>query len=287
MKDILLLGRYGYIGSAFAVEMVRRGIDFNWIRRSQVNYSDFETLVRYLQKNKPGFVINAAGFVAMPNVDAAENQKAEVLIGDLLLPHTIAHACALTQTPWGHVSSGCVYHGDGPELGFSEEDEPNFSFRSLPCSFYSGTKALAEEVVGECYIWRLRLPFDEFDHPRNYLTKLQAYDRVYKAVNSLSHRGDFAKACLGLIEANAPFGIYNITNPGCLSSVAVVGEIKRILRPDKEFKFWSDDQSFYALGASTPRSNCVLDTTKLMRWVKMRPVEEALESAIKNWVPEK
>ncbi len=50
-----------------------------------------------------------------------------------------------------------------PFSGFTEEDEPNFTFRRPPCSFYSGTKALGEEAirgVGQNYIWRLRIPFD-------------------------------------------------------------------------------------------------------------------------------
>ena len=48
--------------------------------------------------------------------------------------------------------------------GFTETDPPNFSFRDPPCSFYSGTKALGEEAIagiGQSYIWRLRIPFDE------------------------------------------------------------------------------------------------------------------------------
>jgi hypothetical protein len=51
--------------------------------------------------------------------------------------------------------------------GFTETDTPNFSFRDQPCSFYSGTKALGEEAmagIGQSYIWRLRIPFDEFDN---------------------------------------------------------------------------------------------------------------------------
>ena len=31
--------------------------------------------------------------------------------------------------------------------GFSESDEPNFCFAHNNCSFYSGTKAMAEEVI--------------------------------------------------------------------------------------------------------------------------------------------
>jgi UDP-glucose 4,6-dehydratase len=81
--------------------------------------------------------------------------------------------------------------------GFHEIDLPNFTFAQNNCSFYSGTKALAEEVMKafpEFYIWRLRIPFDEYDGPRNYLSKVQNYAKVYQNWNSLSHRGDFAGA---------------------------------------------------------------------------------------------
>jgi dTDP-4-dehydrorhamnose reductase len=91
----------------------------------------------------------------------------------------------------------------GALRGFAETDEPNFSFRRPPCSFYSGSKALAEEAIagaGQSYLWRLRIPFDEFDDSKNFLSKIQRYPRVYDNVNSLSHRGDFARACLDLWE---------------------------------------------------------------------------------------
>ena len=74
---------------------------------------------------------------------------------------------------------------------------PNFSFRDGPCSFYSGSKALGEEVIaniGQSYVWRLRIPFDEFDNKRNYLSKVQRYQKVYENVNSVSHRADFVRA---------------------------------------------------------------------------------------------
>jgi len=93
-------------------------------------------------------------------------------------------------------------------LGFTEEDVPNFSFRDGPCSFYSGSKALAEEAingVGRSYVWRLRIPFDEQDNARNYLSKVQRYAKVYDNVNSVSHRGDFVNACLDLWKMRAPF----------------------------------------------------------------------------------
>ena len=175
--------------------------------------------------------------------------------------------------------------------GYTESDTPNFTFRDGPCSFYSGTKGLAEEAitgVGQSYIWRLRIPFDEVDNPRNYLSKLQRYAKVYDNVNSISHRADFVNACLALWERRAPFGTYNITNPGYVTSHQVVRMIERILKPARKFEFWKDDAEFYNVAAKTPRSNCVLDVSKLLATgVKMRPVEEALEHSLQNWKPEK
>lgn len=314
---IALLGASGYIGQAFAAELQRRGREFVSVSRQNVDYTRSGELLRFLREAKPEFLINCAGYTGKPNVDACEIAKADTLAGNTLLPQTIAEICAATETPWGHVSSGCIYSGakivqDGkcqaekdlarPDLraivekspenirGFTEEDAPNFSFRDPPCSFYSGTKALAEEAivgVGQSFVWRLRIPFDEFDSPRNYLSKVQRYPKVYDNVNSISHRADFVCACLDLWERRAPFGVYNITNPGFVTTRHVVETIERILKPNRRFEFWANDDEFYRVAAKTPRSNCVLDVTKLhSTGVKVRPVEEALEHSLRNWKPE-
>ena len=247
-------------------------------------------------------------------MDACENDRADTLQGNTLFPATVAHACAALGIPWGHVSSGCIYSGakvviDGqtrvekdltqPRIaallrkirgafhGFTETDAPNFTFRRPPCSFYSGTKALGEEAisgVGQNYIWRLRIPFDEFDNPRNYLSKVQRYPKVYDNVNSLSHRADFVAACLDLWQRRAPFGIYNVTNPGFVTSRQVVEMIQKILKPAAPFEFWANDEEFYRVAAKTPRSNCILDVSKLLAaGVAMRPGRGGAGDSLEQW----
>ena len=314
---ILLLGASGYIGEAFVRELHRRKSSFRPLSRKEVDYSRFDVLREFLKDTKPEFLINVAGFTGKPNVDACEIARADTLVGNALLPQTIAQACDVGAIPWGHVSSGCVFSGakvtlngrthtekdlTQPDLrslaeqspdaihGFTETDLPNFTFRDPPCSFYSGTKALGEEAiagVGQSYIWRLRIPFDEFDNNRNYLSKVQRYEKVYDNVNSISHRGDFARACLDLWERRAPFGIYNVTNPGFVTTRQVVGLVEKILKPAKRFEFWQNDTEFYRRAAKTLRSNCVLDVSKLLAaGVKIRPVVEAVEDSLRNWKPE-
>jgi dTDP-4-dehydrorhamnose reductase len=312
---IILLGGSGYIGGQFARTLQERGIQFVAPLRSEINYGQFTVLREFIEKTRPEFLINAAGYTGRPNVDACEKNWADTLQGNTLFPAAAAHACASLGIPYGHVSSGCIYNGAkvvaggrsrverdltkaglpallekdrGAFQGFSEADEPNFTYRRPPCSFYSGSKALAEEAlsgVGQGYIWRLRIPFDRFDNPRNYLSKLRNYAKVYQNVNSLSHRADFAAACLDLWQKRAPYGTYNMTNPGFVSTRQVVEMMQKILRPSRSFEFWRDDEEFYRVAAKAPRSNCILDVTKLLATgVALRPVEEALVDSLENWV---
>ena len=230
---------------------------------------------------------------------------------DTLLPQTVARVCSMTGTLWGHVSSGCIYRGaklilngntqnvEGAELrrlfaeypericGYTEWDEPNFAFRQPPCNFYSGTKTLAEEAIrglGRVYIWRPGMPFNERSEPGNLLWRLQNYARVYDGVNSISHLEDFVRACLDLWEIQAPVGIYNVTNPGAVATRQVIEMIQRILKPNRRFEFWKDDEEFYLRGARALRSNCVLDVSKLLATgVRIRPVEKALEDSLRHW----
>jgi len=84
-----------------------------------------------------------------------------------------------------------------------------------------------------------------------------------------------------------PTGQYNVTNPGFVTSRRVIALIERVLRPARKFEFWADDAEFYRLAALTPRSNCVMDVSKLQAaGVKIRGVEEALADSLKNWKAE-
>src|SRR5262249_42792020 len=143
----------------------RKGIPFRNLRRADLDYSNPAVLLAALQADRPEFLINAAGYTGKPNVDACELHKTECLFGNAVLPGLIAQACAAAGVPWGHVSSGCIYSGERPGGGgFRETDTPNFTFRTNHCSFYSGTKAMGEEVLGGqsgLYLWRLRIPFNE------------------------------------------------------------------------------------------------------------------------------
>lgn len=287
----VLLGGKGYVGTAFRKSLTAQGIPYRSISRCDVDYSDPVLLRDLLSTSGATFLINAAGFTGRPNVDACELHKSDCLAGNAVLPGTVRAVCEELSLSWGHVSSGCIYTGaktDGS--GFNEQDPPNFSFRQDNCSFYSGTKALGEEILADaerCFIWRLRIPFDEFDSPRNYISKMMRYDCLLDARNSLSHLRQFVESCIACHTTEQQYGIYNLTNPGAVTTRDVVDLILRHRLTDKSFAFFDSLEQFMDQAANTPRSNCVLDSDKaIAAGLPLLPVEESLEHAMSHWVPE-
>jgi len=268
--------------------LTHENIHFRGVSRAEHDYTNLSVLRNLLRETKPQFLINCAGYTGKPNVDACEDHKAECLAGNAVLPGTIRTACEDAGIPWGHVSSGCIYTGTRPDgSGFTETDKPNFSFRTDNCSFYSGTKALGEECLegaDNVYIWRLRIPFDSNDNPRNYLTKLVRYDKLLSATNSISHLDEFVRACVQSWSKRIPFGIYNITNTGSVTTEQVVDLIRKHLGVTKHFEFFESEQQFMTQAARTPRSNCVMDNNKLISaGIEMSHVTDALTKSLQNW----
>jgi dTDP-4-dehydrorhamnose reductase len=308
---IVLLGASGFIGRAFAGELRRRGHCFIPLSRRAFDYTRFNFLFDYLRAMKPLFLVNAAGYEGSPDARPTARERERMMAANAILPQMIARACLMTKTPWGHVSSGSVYCGANvlsrgkPRLerqlgqaallrlfaahperfqGFTELDEPNFSFRRPPCSFYSGSKALAEEAIRDftqCYIWRLRLPFNDRPEPCNWLWRLHRQEQLADNINSFSHLDDCVKACLDLWERRAPFGLYNVTNPGALTWGRIATEMQRSLRARPRLLPGGPAETDRA-----PQSNCILDSGKLLRaGVKLRPVAEALAEGLDRLRP--
>ena len=288
---VALLGSRGFIGRAFADSIQSRGWKLSTIDRSDCSIEMPGALSKTLSVIAPDFLINSAGYTGKPNVDACEVNQTECLAGNAVLPGIVADACRENRVHWGHISSGCIYTGVRPDgQGFTEADPPNFSFRQDNCSFYSGTKALGEEILANdldrCYVWRLRIPFSHIDCQRNYLSKILNYEMLLDVENSLSHLTEFVDAALDCFETSVPFGIYNMTNPGSITTSEIVEMVRESGVSSKEFRFFDSEEHFMRVAASTPRSNCVLDSHKAVSaGLKLTPIRECLARTLQAWLP--
>ena len=110
------------------------------------------------------------------------------------------------------------------------------------------------------------------------------YSRLLEASNSISHLEEFCAATFACWERRVPFGTYNVTNPGQVTTHEVVDLIRASGVCRKDFVFFKDEDEFMHVAAKTPRSNCVMDSSKLATTgIKLTEVHEAVAHSLRHW----
>ena len=278
------------MGSAIAEHLRATGQEFLAPSHRELNLTSRDALAAWLRRiKKPDFAINAVGFTGRPNIDGTEQEKWHTLEANTVVPGVLAEVLGEAGIRWGHVSSGCIFHGTRPDgSGFSEEDVPEFAISDARAGWYARTKWMAERLLAAApgvVIWRLRIPFDSFDHERNYLTKLIRYDRLLEVRNSISQRQEFAVAAVESLKQQLPDGIYNATNPGSITTSEIAEALHRHGICRKQFSYFQSGEEFLEAPGRVFRANCILDPSKLAaHGILMREVHDSLEKTLREWV---
>ncbi|GAM88309.1 hypothetical protein ANO11243_063420 [Dothideomycetidae sp. 11243] len=229
-----------------------------------VRMEDREAVMRVIEEIKPTRVLNCAGCTGRPNVDWCEDNKQATIRSNVIGTLNLADVCYLKAIHMTNFATGCIYAYDkahpigGP--GYLEEDMANFDG-----SFYSSTKSKVEAIMGNypnVLTLRLRMPVSDDLHQRNFVTKITSYARVVDVPNSNTVLADLLPAAI-LLSEHKDTGIYNFTNPGAISHNEVLSLFKELVRPAFQWENFSLNEQAKILKAG--RSNCELDTTKLVK----------------------
>lgn len=116
-----------------------------------------------------------------------------------------------------------------------------------------------------CLILRLRMPVSDDLHSRSFVTKIVRYDKVVDIPNSHSILHELLPLVVVMSEQQET-GVYNFTNPGAISHNEVLTLYRDIIDPSYKWKNFSLEEQAKVIKAD--RSNCELDSTKLMGLVK-------------------
>ena len=285
MKNILLLGK-GYIGENLNQHFISKSdIKSNIYSKKDLNYLDFNTLNKYLQKNQSiriDYIINCAGYTGRPNVEGCENDKETCWKYNVKLPIILTEIASYWNIPIIHISSGCVY--TGYEKDYTEEDEPNFGIYNKESSFYSKTKHACELSLKNTnsYIFRIRMPFSHKSSERNYIDKILKYNNLISYNNSLTNINDLNEFIYKFINLkNKPeYGIYNVTNQGSATAKEVVEILKKYKLENKNWKFLNQDE----INFKVARSNCVLSTEKIKKLnLELPNIYSSIENTIRRF----
>ena len=125
--------------------------------------------------------------------------------------------------------------------------------------FLQWNQRLGEEVLEgaeNCFVWRLRIPFNHEPSPRNYLQKLLNYENLLEAENSVSHLEEFCQKCIECFTKDIEPGIYNMTNPGSITTSQVTEWMIQEGLTDKKFNFSKVKRSLWKKRQRLPFKLC-------------------------------
>jgi len=260
----LIWGGEGWVAGHLKALLESQGKD---VVTTTIRMENREAVMNLLDEVKPTHVFNAAGCTGRPNVDWCEDNKEATLRSNVIGTMNLTDCCFLKGIHCTVYATGCIYKYDDKHpiggRGYKEEDEANFDG-----SFYSFSKAKVEDMMKiypNVLVLRLRMPVSDDLHPRNFVTKISKYERVVDIPNSNTILHDLLPASVMLAE-NSEIGVYNFTNPGAISHNEVLTLFKKHVRPSFEWKNFTEAEQSKILKAG--RSNCMLDTTKLINKLK-------------------
>ena len=262
INNALLLGG-GFVGKNMMAKLKSLGNvkTVDMVRREFLDYTQPEKLREYLEKGKPDYLINAAGYTGSPNVEGCETNWQDCYYWNVVVPVRIAKICKEMQIPFINIGSGCIY--DSQDKIYSEYDMPNFGIFSNRSSFYSKTKHLCEEKLEDypVYTFRIRIPYNDSCASKNYLYKLLKYDNLISMKNSITSMNllsEFTDFFINLKE-KPRYGVYNVVNNGIVRGADVIELMREQGLENKNWKILSYEQMNFKVN----RSNCMLSPMKI------------------------
>lgn len=217
-KKVIIFGKGGQLGfdllRIFKNEYIVLGFD-----RTQVDVTHAEAVSQIIQREKPGFVINATAY---NKVEQAEAEKELAFSINARAVENLARASESIGAVFVHVSTDYVF--DGTKEFFTEEDEPK------PLGAYGQSKLegerLAQNISSKLYLIRTSAVFGvkEGSQKKNFVDIIiskakegQEIKIVNDQITSPTYSLDLAAKIKELLEKPAPFGTYHIANSGSCS----------------------------------------------------------------------
>lgn len=240
-----------------------------------------DDVLSLLDKHHPDVVLNAAGVVGKPNVDWCETHQLETIVGNTILPITIANACEQRSVYLLHMATGCIFYGVSPHGGpWKEDDFAN------PVAVYTRTKYAADLVLAtlpNVGIARIRMPIDCISHPANLIDKLVSYKKVVDVENSVTIVDDMILTFRALLEKKA-VGIFHVTNPGSITHKQIITLYEKYVDSNHQNE-WITEGDLVSCGLATKkRSNNIMQSQNLEKCgIKMRPIGEAMVDTMKKY----
>ncbi|RYY35030.1 MAG: dTDP-4-dehydrorhamnose reductase [Sphingobacteriaceae bacterium] len=218
MKNILIFGASGQLGSCFKQVAENEGLDnIHFLSTADANILDVDSLKKVFEQHKPAYAINCAAYTA---VDKAEDEIEQAEAINKTGPENLAKLCAEFGSVLIHISTDFVFDGS-VAIPRSEDDETG------PISVYGQTKLDGELAIAQNlkkhFILRTSWLYSEYGN--NFVKTMLKLGStrpelkiIADQVGTPTYGIDLAYAIMEIINTeNTCYGVYHYSNEGVAS----------------------------------------------------------------------
>jgi len=267
---ILIYGSKGWIGSQFKDILYSNNILFSEGNARVDNINDLGNEIELINPTHiVSFIGRTHGNYNGKNISTIDyleqpGKLVENIRDNLFSPLMLASICKNKNIHFTYLGTGCIFKFDEShpfgleENGFNEDSLPNFFGSS-----YSTVKGFTDKLMhtyDNVLNLRIRMPIDDKQNPRNFITKITTYDKICSIPNSMTVLPELLPKVLDMMDKKI-VGTVNLTNPGLISHNEILEMFKEIVDPEFTWKNFSKEEQNKILASD--RSNNFLDTTKL------------------------
>lgn len=287
-KKALMWGGRGWIGSQFQEVLVSRGWEV-CVAHSRAD--DRASVLAEIAQINPTHLVSLIGRTHGPGfttIDYLEQpgKLKENIQDNLYGPILLAGIAKSLQLPMMYMGTGCIFeydstHTPDKDNGFVEDDLPNF-FGSA----YSTVKGFTDRILHDeyndtCLNVRIRMPISSKDGPRNFISKIIAYNKICSIPNSMTVLDDFLPILAECLEKRVT-GTLNAVNPGVIEHNTILEWYKELQNPDHTWETIPNKELVESC-VKGARSNNYLDTSRVKSLFPNLPsITESVRAILEN-----
>lgn len=214
MADYLITGNHGQLGTELSKLLDEKGIKYVGYDANDMDITNHDLVMKIVKQEQPKVIFHCAAFTA---VDAAEDEKKD-LNWQVNVDGTknVAEAAQAVGAKLVYISTDYVFDGTNPDE-YQVDDPTN------PKNEYGRAKLAGEQAVqdtlNDYYIIRTSWVFGQYGHNFVFtmLKLAETHDKltvVDDQVGRPTWTRTLAEFMLHLVQTNAPYGMYQLSNEG-------------------------------------------------------------------------
>ncbi len=261
---LLIFGSKGWIGRQFCEYLDNNNILYIESDSRADNEKDVE---KEINEYKPTNIVSFIGRTyggTFNTIDYLEQpgKLVDNIRDNLYAPMILSILCERYNIHYTYMGTGCIFEYGGDEVGDAkkrEDDVPNF-FGSSYSIVKGYTDRLQHMYSKNTLNLRIRMPIVNYDHDRNFITKITKYEYVCSVANSMTVLPDMFPVIADMIKKNV-VGTFNLCNKGAITHNEILELYKTHVDNNFTWKNFSIEEQNKVL--LSKRSNIELSTDKL------------------------